>query len=310
MGRLDGRVAVVTGAARGVGLGHARLLAWEGAAVVVNDLGGEWDGSGHDDRPAQQAVDEIVAAGGKAAANYDDVADWEGAQRLVNQAIETFGRLDIVICNAGILRDRMTFNMTEEEWDSVIRVHLKGHFAPVRWAAAYWREEMKRTGSPPGGRVILTSSESGLYGNAGQLNYAAAKLGIASMGMVLARELERIGATANVIAPRARTRLTENTFGAFESKEGAFDQWDPDNVAPWVVFLCTDEAADITGQCFVVGGGTVELVQLPTPVSSIQKDGRWELDELPAAAKQLFGDRSTKPRPMFVSNDLPVTGRG
>src|SRR5256885_116754 len=241
MGMLDGKVAIVTGAARGVGLGHARLLAKEGAAVVVNDLGGEWDGSGHDDRPAQQAVDE-VAAGGKAAANYDDVADWEGAQRIINQAIETFGRLDILILNAGILRDRMTFNMTEEEWDAVIRVHLKGHFAPVRWAAAYWREETKRTGSPVGGRVILTSSESGLYGNAGQINYAAAKLGIASMGIVLGRELARQGVTANVIAPRARTRLTENTFGAFANSEGGFDQWDPDNVAPWVVYLCTDEA--------------------------------------------------------------------
>src|SRR3954453_18095804 len=263
MGRLDGKGAVVTGAARGGGLGHALLLAAEGAAVVVNDLGGEWDGSGHDDRPAQVAADELIAAGGKAVANYDDVADWEGAQRLINQAIETFGRLDILILNAGILRDRMTFNMTWEEWDAVTRVHLKGHFAPVRWAAAYWREETKRTGSPVGGRVILTSSESGLYGNAGQINYAAAKLGIASIGIVLGRELARQGVSANVIAPRARTRLTENTFGAFESKEGAFDQWDPDNVAPWVVFLCTDEAADITGQCFVVGGGTVELVQMP-----------------------------------------------
>src|SRR4051812_1105159 len=161
MGKLDGKVAIVTGAARGVGLGHAKLLAAEGAAVVVNDLGGEGDGSGHDDRPAQQAVDEIVAAGGKAAANYDDVADWEGAQRLINQAIETFGRLDILILNAGILRDRMTFNMTEEEWDAVIRVHLKGHFAPVRWAAAYWREETKRAGAPGGGRGVPPPSGSG-----------------------------------------------------------------------------------------------------------------------------------------------------
>src|SRR5437762_5282648 len=200
MGRLDGKVAIVTGAARGVGLGHARMLVAEGAAVIVNDLGGEWDGSGHDDRPAQQAVDEIVAAGGKAAANYDDVADWEGAQRIINQAIETCGRLDILILNAGILRDRMTFNMTEEEWDAVIRVHLKGHFAPVRWASSYWREETKRTGSPVGGRVIVTSSESGLYGNAGQINYAAAKKGTVSMAMVLAREVSRQGETSNVIA--------------------------------------------------------------------------------------------------------------
>src|SRR3954449_11263848 len=306
MSRLTGKVAIVTGAARGIGRGHAMLLAAEGASVVVNDLGGEWDGSGADQRPAQQTVDEIVAAGGKDVANYDDVSDWEGGQRLINQAVEAFGGLDIVICNAGILRDRMTFNMTEEEWDSVIRVHLKGHFAPVRWAAAYWREEMKRTGSPPGGRVILTSSESGLYGNAGQLNYAAAKLGIASMAIVLARELERIGATANVIAPRARTRLTENTFGSFQSNEGGFDLWDPDNVAPWVVYLCTDEGRDVSGQCFVVGGGTVELVQMPATVSRISKDGRWDLDELGAKAEELFGDRPKRPGSMMPSQDLPL----
>jgi 3-oxoacyl-[acyl-carrier protein] reductase len=202
----------------------------------------------------------------------------------------------------------MTFNMTEEEWDAVIRVHLKGHFVPVRWAAAYWREQVKATGAPANGRVILTSSEAGLYGNAGQLNYAAAKAGIASMAMVLARELERHGCTANAICPRARTRLTENTFGAFSVKEGDFDVWDADNVAPWVAHLCTEGAAHISGQCFIVGGGTVELVQMPTPVSRITKDGRWELDELPAAATRLFGDRPTRVAPFPVGDNLPVGG--
>lgn len=308
MGKLEGKVAIVTGGARGVGLSHARLLAYEGASVVVNDLGGEWDGSGTDDRPAQQAVELITAAGGTAVANHDDVADWEGGQRLVNQAIEAFGRLDVLVCNAGILRDRMTCNMTEDEWNAVIRVHLNGHFVPTRWAAAYWREQFKATGAPVNGRVVLTSSEAGLYGNAGQLNYAAAKAGIASMAMVLARELERHGCTANAICPRARTRLTENTFGAFTVAEGAFDAWDPDNVAPWVTFLCSDEAAHISGQCFVVGGGEVGLVQMPTVVNRITKDGRWELDELAAAATDLFGDRPTRPAAFPVGQGLPVNG--
>ncbi len=295
MARLSGKVAVVTGAARGIGRGHAMLLAAEGASVVVNDLGGEWDGSGADERPAQLAVDEIVAAGGQAVANYDDVADWEGGQRLVNQAVETFGGLDIVICNAGILRDRMTFNMTEDEWDSVIRVHLKGHFVPVRWAATYWRERQKETGAPVNGRIVLTSSESGLFANPGQLNYDAAKSGIATMAIVLARELARYGVTVNAIAPRARTRLTENTFGPRAVAEGEFDARDPDNVAPWVVWLCTDAAAEVTGQNFVVGGGMVQLVSSWRVESSLESPQRWTLDELDGRWRDLFGDRPTAP---------------
>jgi NAD(P)-dependent dehydrogenase (short-subunit alcohol dehydrogenase family) len=306
MGALDGKVAIVTGGARGVGRGHAVLLAREGAAVVVNDLGGEWDGTGADQRPAQQVVDEITAAGGRGVANYDDVADWEGGQRLVNQALEAFGRLDILICNAGILRDRMTVNMTEDEWDAVMRVHTKGHFVPVRWAAAYWRERTKQDGQPAGGRIVLTSSEAGLYGNAGQLNYAAAKAGIASMGIVLARELERYGVTANTICPRARTRLTENTFGNFNVAEGEFDAWDPDNVAPWVVWLCSDDAAHVTGQTFVVGGGSVELARGWEVVNRIDKGDRWEIGELTAAAQDLFGDRTTRPVDFPVAQNLPV----
>lgn len=295
MARLSGKVAIVTGAARGIGRGHAMLLAEQGASVVVNDLGGEWDGSGADQRPAQLAVDEIVAAGGQAVANYDDVSDWEGGQRLINQAIETFGGLDILICNAGILRDRMTFNMTEEEWDSVIKVHLKGHFVPVRWASSYWRERQKETGEPVNGRVVLTSSESGLFANAGQLNYDAAKSGIATMAIVLAKELARYGVTVNAIAPRARTRLTENTFGTRPASEEGFDARDPDNVAPWVVWLCSDAASHITGQNFVVGGGMVQLVSSWKVESAIEKDDRWTLDELDDRWRDLFGDRPTAP---------------
>jgi NAD(P)-dependent dehydrogenase (short-subunit alcohol dehydrogenase family) len=295
MTRLQGKVAIVTGAARGIGRGHAMLLAEQGASVVVNDLGGEWDGSGADQRPAQLVVDEIVAAGGKAVANYDDVSDWEGGQRLINQAIEAFGGLDILICNAGILRDRMTFNMTEEEWDSVIKVHLKGHFVPVRWAAAYWRERFKETGEAVNGRIVLTSSESGLFANPGQLNYDAAKSGIATMAIVLARELERFGVTVNAIAPRARTRLTENTFGSRPAGEGEFDARDPDNVAPWVVWLCTEAAAHVSGQNFVVGGGTVQLASGWKIESAIEKPERWTLDELDDAWRDLFGDHPTAP---------------
>ena len=309
MARLTGKVAIVTGAARGIGRGHALLLAEEGASVVVNDLGGEWDGSGADQRPAQQVVDEIVAAGGKAVANYDDVSDWEGGQRMINQAVETFGGLDILICNAGILRDRMTFNMTEEEWDAVIKVHLKGHFVPVRWAATYWRERNKETGEPVDGRIVLTSSESGLFANAGQLNYDAAKSGIATMAIVLAKELSRYGVTVNAIAPRARTRLTENTFsGRPGPVEGEFDARHPDNVAPWVVWLCTEAAGHITGQNFIVGGGTVQLVSGWSVESAIEKPERWTLDDLDERWRDLFGDRPTAPPARLAPGRPPATG--
>jgi NAD(P)-dependent dehydrogenase (short-subunit alcohol dehydrogenase family) len=235
--------------------------------------------------------------GGEAVANYDDVADWQGGQRLINQAIESFGDLDILICNAGILRDRMTFNMSEEEWDSVIRVHLKGHFVPVRWASAYWREKTKETGQPHGGSIVLTASTSGLFANPGQLNYDAAKSGIATMAIVLARELDRFGVNANAISPSARTRLTENTFGSMAAEEGTFDERHPDNVAPWVVFLCTEEGRHITGQNFTVGGGKIGLVENWTPYNTIDKGDRWSLDELAEASKQLFGDHPTSAAP-------------
>jgi NAD(P)-dependent dehydrogenase (short-subunit alcohol dehydrogenase family) len=297
-GSLDGKVAIVTGAGRGIGRGEALLLASEGARVVVNDLGGEWDGTGADTRQAQQVVDEIKAAGGEAAANYDDVADWEGAQKLINQAVETFGDLNIVVNNAGILRDRMSFNMGEEDWDSVIRVHLKGHFAPSRFAAVYWREKSK-AGDEVYGRVINTSSESGLFGNAGQANYAAAKAGIAALTIVLARELEKYGVTSNAIAPRARTRMTEGTFGGFGAeKEGQFDEMSPDNIAPLVGFLASPAAADISGQIFVLWGGQVTRLSGWAPDSQVTKDGRWTVDELAAKKTDLLGPDGGKIPPM------------
>src|SRR5215216_6376423 len=212
MGALDGRVAIITGAGRGIGREHALFFASEGAKVVVNDLGGAMDGSGDDRTPAQQVVDEIKGMGGEAVANADNVADWEGGQRLVNAAVEAFGDLHILINNAGILRDRVLVNMTEEEWDSVIHVHLKGHFVPTRWAATYWREQSK-AGKTVKASVINTSSTSGLLGNPGQANYGAAKAGIASFTIITAQELSRYGVRVNCIAPAARTRLTEATPG-------------------------------------------------------------------------------------------------
>src|SRR6478609_12194887 len=212
MGALDGRVAIITGAGRGLGREHALLFAAEGAMVVVNDLGGANDGAGADATPAQQVVDEIEALGGEAVANGDNVADWQGAQNLINTAIETFGDLDILVNNAGILRDRVIVNMTEAEWDAVIAVHLKGHFAPTRWAAAYWREQHKAGATKPR-NLVHTSSTSGLFPNPGQANYGAAKSGIATMSQICAKELVRYGVRSNAIAPAARTRLTEATPG-------------------------------------------------------------------------------------------------
>src|SRR3712207_8229086 len=212
MGELDGRVAIITGAGRGIGREHALLFASEGAKVVVNDLGGANDGSGSDQTPAQQVVEEIKAMGGEAIANADNVADWEGGQRLVNAAVEAFGDLHVLVNNAGILRDRVLVNMTEEEWDAVIHVHLKGHFVPTRWAATYWRERFK-AGKDVKASVINTSSTSGLLGNPGQANYGAAKAGIAAFNVITAMELDRYGVRCNAIAPAARTRLTEATPG-------------------------------------------------------------------------------------------------
>jgi NAD(P)-dependent dehydrogenase (short-subunit alcohol dehydrogenase family) len=295
MALLEGKVAIVTGAGRGVGRGHALELARQGAKVIVNDLGGEWDGTGEDNRPASEVVNEIKALGGEAAANFDNVASWEGAEKMVKQAVDTFGDLHILINNAGILRDRMAFNMEEAEWDAVVTVHGKGHFAPTKFACAHWRQKSKETGGPVHGRLIHTSSESGLFGNAGQCNYDFAKAGLISFSLCIAREMQKYGVTSNAIAPRARTRMTEGTFGQMPKPEG-FDAWDADNVAPWVVYLCTEQAAHISGQCFIVTGGEVHLIEQHHAVRQINKGDRWTVDELVDKAGDLFGDLPTSPQ--------------
>lgn len=245
----EGRVCIVTGAGRGIGREYALMLADEGAKVVVNDLGGSRDGSGADTGPAQQVVEEIRSRGGTAVANTDDVASWEGAERLVRQAIETFGGLDVLINNAGILRDRMLFSMTEEDWDSVIRVHLKGTFAPSRFAAAYWRDRSKK-GERNDARIINTTSVAGLYANPGQTNYGAAKAGIAAFTQIAAQELAKYGVTVNAIAPGALTRLTED-LGLPDEMVKRFD---PRWVAPVVTWLASPQSADITGQVIEASG--------------------------------------------------------
>jgi NAD(P)-dependent dehydrogenase (short-subunit alcohol dehydrogenase family) len=294
MGHLEGKVAIVTGAGRGIGRGEARLLAAEGAHVVVNDLGTSGEGAGQDRAVAQAVVDEITQAGGSAVANTDDVSSWKGASDLVDQAIETFGDLNIVVNNAGFVRDRMFVNVTDEEWDAVVRVHLKGHFAPCRFAAAYWRRRHKDRQSVYG-RIINTTSEAGLWGTPGQANYAAAKGGIVSMTLTLARELERFGVTVNAIAPRARTRMTESLGGGFDASRApreSFDDLHPDNIAPLVAWLAGEDATDISGQVFVVTGGRVHLIEGFREASCIEKGERWTLGELAAHREELFKGRS------------------
>jgi len=285
---LNGKVAIVTGAGRGIGRAHALALSEAGAKVVVNDVGGTLAGDGADLAPAQLVVAEIEAAGGEAVADGENVADFDGARQLVQHAVDALGRLDIVVNNAGILRDRMLVNMSEEEWDAVIAVHLKGHFAVTRHAAAYWRERAK-AGEQLHARVINTSSPSGVFGNVGQTNYGAAKAGIAGFTVIAAQELERYGVTVNCLAPNARTRMTEETFEMGDAPEG-FDPLDPANMSPVVVALCADDAQDITGQVFHIWGGAVNALQGWTAGELFARENGWNADDLLAAMLERFPD--------------------
>lgn len=288
-GICDGRVAIVTGAGRGIGRGHAQELARQGAKVVVNDLGAEVDGSGSSTGPAGEVVERIRATGGEAIANGDDVSDWDGAQRLVQSAIDTFGELHILVNNAGILRDRMLVNMTPEEWDAVIRVHLRGTFAPARHAAAYWRG-LSKAGTPLDARLINTTSASGIYGNQGQSNYGAAKAAIASFTVITAQELGRYGVTVNAVSPGALTRMTEQLTRWSDGDEPdteAFDERAPENIAPVVTWLASPEARDVTGRVFNVRGGHVSVAEGWHAGPGADKDGRWDPAELGSVVPDL-----------------------
>jgi NAD(P)-dependent dehydrogenase (short-subunit alcohol dehydrogenase family) len=295
----EGRVVIVTGAGRGIGRGHALEFARQGAKVVVNDIGAELDGTGGSDSPAQQVVDEIRSGGGEAVVNGDDVADWDGAQRLVRTAVETFGGLDTVVNNAGFVRDRMFVNATEDEWDAVVRVHLKGHFCVARWAAAYWRDRSK-AGEAVDARIVNTSSGAGILGSMAQAAYSAAKGGIATLTLVQAAELGRYGVTANAIAPSARTRMTENAFAeAMARPEGdVFDAMDPENVAPLVVWLGSAESGHVTGRMFELEGGKVSVADGWQHGEVVDKGARWSPDELGPVVDGLLAKAPT-PAPVY-----------
>jgi len=297
MPMLDGKVAIVTGAGRGLGREEAKALAAEGATLVVNDIGASLAGEGTDEAPAVTVVREIVAAGGRAVVSGEDIASWDGARRTIELAYDTFGRLDVVVNNAGVLRDRMSFNMGEDEFDAVIRVHCKGHFAMTRHACARWREAAKASGTTYG-RIINTSSEAGLLGSAGNSNYAMAKAAIAALTISVAREMGKYGVTANFIAPRARTRMTDSmpNHSMFDKPETGFDAFDPAWPAQLVTFLASPHAADVSGQGFIVWGGQVALVrgwrvvgQITAPAAAITAA------DLVARKDELFGDQPRQP---------------
>jgi len=304
--KLQGKSIVITGAGRGIGRALATLAAAEGAKVVVNDPGVAMDGSGCDQAPADEVVDAIRKAGGTAVANHDSVASMQGGERIIQTCIDNFGRIDVLINVAGILRDRMVFNMSEQEWDDVIAVHLKGHFACTKPAAVFMRQQRY-------GRIINFSSISGLRGNVGQANYGAAKAGIAGFTRVVARDLGRYGVTCNAIAPMALTRMTasvpqQQRAGAPAGVvSGAVQEMRPEHVAPMTLYLATDEAWNINGQIFHVSGGMVSLAQPETPIATITKDGKWTLDELATLVPQYLMPGIPNPAP--PPDDLDIPGR-
>jgi NAD(P)-dependent dehydrogenase (short-subunit alcohol dehydrogenase family) len=298
-GICAGRVVIVTGSGRGIGRAHALELARQGARVVVNDLGCELDGTGGGSGPAGEVVDQIRAAGGEAVANGDDVADFEGAGRLVQTALDAFGQLDAVVNNAGFVRDRMFANAGEDEWDAVVRVHLKGHFCVGRHAAAHWRDQAK-AGAPVDGRIINTSSGAGILGSVGQAAYSAAKAGIATLTLVQAAELGRYGVTANALCPAARTRMTEGVFTDMMAAvdAGQFDAMAPENVAPLVAWLASTESAGVTGRMFEVEGGKVGIATGWQHGPTRDKGARWEPEELGPVIAELLAE-APEPAPVY-----------
>ena len=300
-GVVDGRVVIVTGAGRGIGRAHALAFAAEGAKVVVNDIGAGLDGSATGVSPAEQVVAEIVVAGGEAVVNGDDVADWAGAENLIRTAIDTYGRLDVLVNNAGFLRDRMLVGMSEQGWDAVVRVHLKGHFATLRHAAAYWRAEAK-AGNPVDARIVNTSSGAGLQGSIGQGNYAAAKAGIAELTIQAAAELRNYGVTVNAIAPAARTRMTVGAGGAMAeamaAPEEGFDAMAPENISPLVVWLGSVESKDVSGRVFEVEGGKITVAEGWRHGPAQDKGARWEPKEIGPVVADLLA-KAEDPVPVY-----------
>jgi NAD(P)-dependent dehydrogenase (short-subunit alcohol dehydrogenase family) len=293
-GICDGRVAIVTGGGRGIGRAHALALASEGARVVVNDLDVAVDGSKSQGSSAAEVVEQIRDAGGHATVNTDDVASWPGAERLVRSAIDSFGRLDSLVCNAGNLLDRPLVDMSEHDWGTVVSVHLNGHAAPLHHAARHWRSIAERTGEPSGGRAVLTTSGAGLWGDPWRTNYSSAKAGIAMLGRTAAAELTAYGVSVNVIAPFARTRMTVQLDPGLEQlpPPGEFDPFDAANISPLVVWLSADHAVDVTGEIFEVHGGHIGLVTPPRRGSQVGAERSWEPSELGAVVERLFARTS------------------